>query len=311
MSRHYRALTLLALAVAGPAAVAETDAEPPAQLLQVDWPRGFGHTVGDLIELRARLRLAPGWALDRDGLPPLQPDDRLLALRAADWQADPADCADCHRLLLRWQLFKSVRSPQSLSLPAVTLRLRKGQQIAAIDLPAHAIDVVPLAAWQTRRDWGATIRPGFVATPFDVASALWPALAWALAALVCAGGWLFASGRRRFGERPFADAWRAVAALARKPDPALLPAAFAHWHRAFDRSAGRALSSGQLAGWFASHPEFADLQTEVAAVFAASDACFFARDPAPAAGIDTGRLRDLLARLRDREPLGLTPHRPA
>lgn len=284
-----RALLGLLLLAAAPAMA------DGARLVQVQWPRSFGYRVGDLVPVEATVELAPGWQPDRDGLPEVGRGNGTFELRRREFRADAA-CSGCRRLLLEWQLLKSVRVPSALSLPRVALRFRSAEQVAEVDLPEFAVSAAPLQDWLTRRDWMETMGPSVAATPFDAAAAAGRALAWLAAAVTLALLWAYGSGRIAAPRsRPFARGWRQARRL---PRDAPAREALRIMHRSFDDSAGYAVFADNLDRYFDQRPQFRELAAEARTLFAASREVFFgdaAQAPATAA------IERLLRRLRDRE----------
>lgn len=291
--KRLAAAALLGLAAAAPA----QDAVRP-RLLQAQPPRDSGHHLGDLVETRALLAWPPAWEIDRDGLAAPAGPERPVELRSHRIEPGPRGCADCRWLTLRWQIFKGPRATEDLRLPALPLRLRRGDEVATVELPAAVVAVSPLVPWDSRRDWLDSVRPGWVARPFDSAARVAEAggaLALAAAALLLHA---WATGRLAFGRpaRPFAAAWRA---LRRRPAGTGHPADaedLRHWHRAFDASAGATVFADDLDDFFAARPALAPLAPASQRVFEASRRRFFLAE-AGAAGPTRGELIVLLRQL--------------
>lgn len=277
------------------AAVAQDDARP--RLLQVQPPRDSGHHLGDRLEYRALIAWPAAWEIDRDGLSAPGGPERPIELRGHRVDAGPRGCGECRWLTLHWQVFKGPRSAEDLRLPATPLRLRRGDELVTLELPAAVVAVSPLVPWDSRRDWLGSVRPGWVARPFDAgarAAEAGVALALAAAALLVRA---WATGRLAFGrpERPFAAAWRAL----RRRRPAAQPADaedLRHWHRAFDATAGATVFADDLDAFFASRPALAPLATASRRVFEASRRRFFLGEP-DAPGPTRAELAELLQRL--------------
>lgn len=309
MSRRVAALlpvlcmAICAQADAAPAAETPGGASPstPAavRIVQPQWPRDYGYMLGDRVDIGFVIDVDSGWALDRDGLPRGGLVVGGFELREAQLQpAATSACPRCQRLLLHWQLFRSVREPTVLKLTLPRVRFRKGAQVEALKLPAFTLSAAPLQDWLAQRDWATTVQPSLPPQPYAPKAAVHRAALALAAAAGCLLAWAFSTGRfaapRR---RPFAAAHRAL----RRLSPGAAPQDMLKLvHRAFDDSAGHAVFASQLSAYFAAHPEFADLAAPVQQLFAASQRVFFdTRAQAPA----RAEVLKLLRALRDRERL--------
>lgn len=300
--------TLAAPAAPGPSAAPAAAPAPPGplpSLLRVEFPREFGHHIGDVLVYRALLAWPPDWALDRDGLPAATRDDPPVELVGHAVEAAGDTCGDCRWLVLRWQVFKGVRAPEDLALPATPVRLRRDAQLVTLQLPGTVVALSPLVPWQARRNWLDTVRPGWVAAPFDVDARLAEMAAALALALAAALAWAWASGRwlPRRGSRPFAQAWRAVRARRRSgPLDAADEQDLQHWHQAFNATLGQAVFLDGLDAFFAARPVFAALQAQARHVFESSREAFFLAPPPHRHGrIAAQDLERLLRRFADVE----------
>lgn len=283
------------------AVMANALAQSP-QLVGMELPRTYGYYVGDTIAVSALVMLPRGWEADRDGMPAIGSGNRVFELRKVMTAPAPAICAECRRFTLQWQLFKSVRGPQSLSIPGQELRFRAGAQTAQLKIPPLEISTAPLLAWQSKKDWGDSIQPGFVAAPHDVASPLQAAFAWLLLALCASLAWAWLTGRlfvtRR---RPFAQAWRATSRLLKSHNQQdALQKALRHMHLAFNQAAGQAVFLDSLAVFFAGQPWARVLEQDIRQLFVASRHHFYGL-PGPVPSLR--EVERLLLRLRDREAI--------
>lgn len=278
---------------------AQAVAPDAPRLLRVEPPRDTGRHLGDLLPYRALLHWPAGWDIDRDGLPARDQEGRPMSLhghRVLPAAASEA-CDPCRWLVLDWQVFKAVRMTEDVPLPAAELRLRQGSQVVTLTLPAARVAVSPLVPWERRRDWLDSVRPGWQASPYDVAAVVRQGVVLATLAALCFAAWAWTSGRwlPRARSRPFAQAWGALRARHRRDAAAPAQAEDLRlWHRAFDATAGRAVLAEDLPAFFDQHPAFAPLAPECTAMFAASQRFFFLQAPTILLVSD---LSDLLRRL--------------
>lgn len=272
------------------------------QLVGMELPRTYGYYVGDTMDISALVMLPKGWAADQDGMPTIGSGNRVFELRKIVSAPAPAICAECRRYTLQWQLFKSVRGPQTLSIPAHELRFRAGGQTAQLKIPAVEISTAPLLAWQSKKDWVDSVQPGFIAAPHEVARPLQAAFAWLLLALCASLAWAWLTGRlfvtRR---RPFAYAWRATSRLLKSHDQQdALQQALRHMHLAFNQAAGQAVFLDSLAVFFAGQPWARVLEQDIRQLFVASRHHFYGL-PGPVPSLR--EVEQLLLRLRDGEAI--------
>lgn len=253
---------------AEPAATAQPAPAPvPAgPLAEVEQPRAWGHSIGDVLTQRVSL------ALDgrRADLPKLPDPGRIgnwLERRPAHVEND----ADGRRwLVLAYQIINAPQALTAITLPAFELRTADGP----LQVPAWTVSAGPLTP-RTPFSTGTldSLQPDHPAPLIDTAALqrqllLWTGLGSAL--LLAWGGWLAWRNVRSARSQPFAQAVRALRGLKDES-----PEAWQTLHRAFDRTARASLQTASLARLFERAPQFAPLRADIERFYTESAARFF------------------------------------
>ena len=202
--------------------------------------RAFGYTIGDRVERRVDLWLAPPWSLVRGGLPTPGRQSPWFDLVEITTTSEAAKNGNHVELRFVYQLLNSPVQPTVLSLPRVGLKFDGGPQPVQRDVPpvdVFASPLLPLAATGSMLDAMRDDRkPELIPveryrqrlTVYGLVAA--GILAWMLVVQQLAG-------RRRAG--PFVRACRELRSLARGPsDVARAETAMRVVHRALDETAG-------------------------------------------------------------------------
>jgi mxaA protein len=264
---------------------------PPAQ---VEQPRAWGHSIGDVLSQRVLLQVQ-GRTVDLPRLPDPGRIGVWLERRPAHIETD----ADGRRWLrLDYQLINAPQALTAVSLPALELRTAAG----ILQVPAWPVSAAPLTPRSAFAEGALhTLQPDRAAPAIDTAPlrrqlALWSTLCGAL--LLAWAGWFAWRNWRSARSLPFARARRALRALG---DDA--PEAWQVLHRAFDRCAGASLQAASLHRLFERAPQFAPLRADIERFYAASAARFFgghAAMPSSAAAMSPRALAQALARIERR-----------
>lgn len=251
----------------------------------VEQPRPFGYVLGDI--LRQQVLLSPQF--EPEALPPLERSGLWFTRRSATLRKGN----DGQQwLVMEYQLVNAPQTLMTVNLPVVRLQSKAGSavtvpawpvSVAALTpqhafakgglyelLPDHPAPLMPTAALQRRLQiW---------LTAFAVTVATW--LAW----------WVIRSIRAA-ASQPFAQALREVR-QAGDDDPD----SWLALHRAFDRTAGRALQTSTLPVLFKHAPHFESQRSAIEQFYTQSNLRFFGTASAPSVG--SMRLRALAATLR-------------
>jgi mxaA protein len=272
------------------------------RIVSNDPPRTFGIVIGEVLRQEIRIDAAPGFRLDVAQLP--QTGSALndfLEIRQADWSELTVGGKTVYRLNMGYQVFKGVRSAETVNIPALPLRfVRDGEVAEVVEIPAWSFTLSPILAPDLPDEnvrLAGALPPPLLSASFQV-----HALAGWFAGLF--GLFLFAAWRLQWPPfrrrvRPFARALKTVRAL-RKAPPSLdtYSKALRSVHAALDESAGHTLFAGQLDRFFDHHPGHAAVRGELEAFFVVSDRLFFAAgEDSPPAEYPLRRLEDLCRKL--------------
>ncbi len=265
--------------------------------------RSVGYLIGDRIPRRIAIDHAAGWTLQTASLPAPGPQNYWLELRDVSTRQVSGKAHDTTYVDLDYQSFYAPIAVRELQLPALELRLVRGDEVAVANVSPWAFTTAPLREvqlvgandggedWLTPRD---DRRPALSSTsPARTRLLIGSTLALAAAALLA---WQYGRFPFRPGaSRPFAQAARDL----RRPtkgDSARTD--FQRLHEAFNQHAGRVLLADDLDDWLRDNPAFASHGNVIARWFQASRRLFFADDEAGArAAFDPPALRRLAADL--------------
>ncbi len=284
-----RALALLALGWAGLGLAAEGNVA-----VELQAPRAFGYVIGDAIPLQVLIETDASYRLDPASLPKPGPVNRWLWLRGVETEQTRQGHRMRYRLRLDYQTFYAPLAVKNLAIPALSVLLQGPGEPIPAQIPAWNFSTAPLRGLAAAEENGQVApRPEIEPQPIKT----WPAwlglAAWlgvaaaTLARLAYSLGWL-AMGRRG---RHFAEAIKALRRLEREGlDVEQQRQAYAAVHQAFNQTLGFALFSEGLPAFFAGHPRYAPLQTEIEAFFGASYAAFFGEASSVGAGFPLSRL---------------------
>jgi len=230
-------------------------AEAPA--IQVSM-RDSGYTMGDFIDLRVEIPLAPGQTLDEESMPLTGRVRPWLDLRELRWQQN----GDTLTLDLRWQLFATVEIAQRLHTPTVTLRTRDGKVLVIPAQPFHYSPALPYPLESSTRKLNLPPFKADERTPFVAA---WLCL---LLATGCGLAWLWIKDRIPWWPFRPGPMTVLVRSLRRLPSHAILQqSVLREMHAAFNRSAGESLYPNTLPKLFDAVPYLRNERTAISAFF--------------------------------------------
>lgn len=264
-------------------------AEPGVARLTADKPRAYGYFVGDLVARHVVLDLPVGTALDPTSLPAVNERGQALELRSVRLQGQ--------NLTLVYQVFLAPRETRTLELPPIALRVTGGPRPMDLRVDAWPVTVAPLLPPEVSpRDGLGDLRPDAPPPLIATAAARARLAAYAaVAALLLA--WLAHVylglpwwNRRR---RPFAVAWKLLAAQGRTLSEDQRRTAWKAVHSALNRSAGEVVFEAGLERYLAAHPAFVPLRSELQQFFERSRAEFFGPAAAVGAAADAADVADV------------------
>lgn len=291
-------------------AAAQAEPPSPVRALEVFAPRDYGVVMGQVVQAEIRATVEAGYELQTAALPLVgSPVDDYLELRAISWRREDRDGATLYRIELGYQAFKGVREAETLAVPALSLRFRRGEEAAEAETPVWRFTLNPIIPTRTP-DEEVKLRGGRPAPEYDPSGAR---LRLACLLILPAGAGLHAAARLGLGAwrrktSRFAQTAKALRAMARQGDrPEQYRDGLRAIHAALDAAAGFALCAGQLPRFWAARPHYRAAEAELTAFFALSERLFFAVGEGETPPADTwARLIDLCRRLADLERRGQT-----
>lgn len=240
-------------------------------------PRAFGYQVGDLLERRVTVTLAPGWTLDDASLPRPGGRGQALELREVQHRAE----GQRHELRLRYQVFVAPTAVRTYEIAPWRLRVEGAGRSAELRVEAWPVTVAPLVPVDVSPRRGLGDLQADVAPPWLDTSALQARLAVsagvaALIGLLLAAVYLGPPWRAA-RNRPFGLAWRALRHLPPGASDAQWRDACRHLHEALNRSAGEVVFEPGVERFVARHPAFAGLAEDLRRFLRLSREEFFGR----------------------------------
>ncbi|MFC7054127.1 hypothetical protein ACFQI3_15645 [Hansschlegelia quercus] len=250
--------------------------------LQMSGPRPFGLLLGDVFTLTTQFDVAKPFKLDPAALPKPGPVTYSLDLRSlkVDERSGP-DGATRYEMAAEYQTFYAALEAIEQTVPPFTLAVvgASGERVEAKSASWTYL-TSPLRPIVATAGGGATafalqpdaapiaksLRPAEIQTGVALGATL-------LALLLLAWSRAWPPFHRR-PSRPFAQAARAVAKVARSGEDGWRAAALA-LHRAFDISAGKRLLGDDLGAFLSARPAFRSYEASIKAFFDASRAAFF------------------------------------
>ena len=263
---------------------------------QVDDPRAFGYTVGDVLTRRIHLQVPAGLQLDAGSLPTVGRRGTALELRSV--------VLDRHELTLAYQVFLAPREPRVLEMPPMVLRFVGTPREQSLRIDAWPVSVSPLVAVEAPSRQGlGDLRPDAAPPLIDTAATRARLIAYGAVLLLLlaylAHVYIALPWWAR-GQRPFAQAWRQLQALPPQADLPQRRAAWAGMHEALNRTAGEVVFASGVDRLITAAPQFAGLRAEMLQFFERSRRVFFAESNPPADD-DPAWLLAFCRRCRDAE----------
>ncbi|HEY2399351.1 MAG TPA: hypothetical protein VGI23_03300 [Steroidobacteraceae bacterium] len=255
----------------GPATEPTAAPEVEGDEAVVQQPRPFGYVLGDT--LTQRVFLAPEF--QPEALPPLERAGLWFARRSAVIKK-----GDDGRqwLIMDYQLVNAPQALMTVNLPAVTLKSKAGKVLTVSMWP---ISVAPLTPQHAFAKGGLQeLRPDHPAPKVPTSTLQSQLQVWLTAFAVTVAAWLawwVIRSIRAAANQPFARALREVRQAGDDS-----PDAWLALHRAFDRTAGRALQTSTLPVLFKQAPHLAAERTAIEQFYSQSNLRFFGGAPSRA-----------------------------
>lgn len=266
-------------------------------------PRAFGYQIGDMVSRTVTVDVPAGLELDESSVPRPGARGAALELRSVARRDGAASGGRRHELVLAYQVFLSPPQPRTLEMPSFTLRFEGQPRVQELRIDAWPVTVSPLVPVDVSpRNGLGDLQPDSAPPLIDTRPAHLRLMAYGGAALVLLA-WLahvyIGLPWWARGQRPFAQAWRALRGLTpSSPDPQW-QAATRRVHEALNRTMGEVLLEEDIDRFVAAHPRFAPLHGDLATFFRHSRVAFF--DPQGAAVADRDWLLAFCRRCRDAE----------
>jgi mxaA protein len=246
-------------------------------------PRNFGYVIGDPVDYDALITVPEAYALETEYLPKPGPLNEWLDIRAVSWTKTAEKGAARYRLRLTYQVFKGLRQPEKLTVPALPIRFR-GEGPLEVQVPPWDITIAPIIPADVA-DEKVEIRESVSPEPLPIGPHHLRLIAYLAGTLGILAILAWRYGKLPFFTRaapPFARTLRDLKKLSRKPaDAEAYRTAVKLLHRALDDTAGFRLFAGDLDTFLASRPAFAELRDELNHFFAMSRCVFFTAPDAP------------------------------
>src|SRR5690554_4997564 len=96
----------------------------PIYRIEPSAPRNFGYVIGDPVEYEILISVPENHALEAEYLPKPGTLTEWLDLRTINWTRTDSKGTAQYRLRLTYQVFKGVRQPEKLTIPALAIRFR-------------------------------------------------------------------------------------------------------------------------------------------------------------------------------------------
>ncbi|MBS0420763.1 MAG: hypothetical protein JSR66_23840 [Proteobacteria bacterium] len=251
--------------VARGVAPAQTGAAPGSDTTPaVDQPRPFGYVLGDTLTQRVLL----DQSFQPEGLPPLERASLWFSRRTSTIQR-----SDDNRrwLVMQYQLVNAPQALVTVNLPEVTLRSKTG---GVLKVPVWPVSVTPLTPHAVFAKGGLQELRADHPAPMLPTSTLRRELeAWLTAFAVIVAAWFtwwLIRSVRAARNQPFARAQREIRQIGEDNADAWLAL-----HRAFDRTAGRALQTSTLPALFKQAPHFESQRGAIEEFYSQSNLRFF------------------------------------
>ena len=269
--------SLFALCLAWIPVKAETPA--PIHRLEISSPRDFGIVMGDTISSEIRVKMEVGYQLETANLPkPGSAVSDYLEVRKLDWSQQTQDNETLFNIHLVYQVFKGVREPEILSVPAISMRFKQDDKLVETEAPAWSFTLSPIISNKLLDE--AVILRGDLPLPDIDNSKHWQWMGIFISGLI---GLLFYAawhlGLPPFNRRtpPFVRAASALKKLNKQP------ASLKNYrqgikllHDALNETADYSLFVKHLPKFLEEYPQYQHLKLDLEQFFATSNQAFFA-----------------------------------
>ena len=267
--------------------------------------RDIGYIVGDRLTRTVILEVRPPYALTPASLPAKGLNRQGIELHGIKMRESSVSGAVRYTLQLDYQVFTRAATPRKVVLPQETLQLKGDGRTIKVAIPAWSFRVSPLAA-QGETHIEQDMSPFRGPMPRETKTTRQMLAACIALIAFAAGGLLYFNGNRRWLPGmggPFAAACRQLRRLPASDTQQAVTVI----HQAFNRTFGANLFKPDLPKFFAAHPRFVPVRSEIEDFFNLSDRVLFGAVVTDS--YTPHKLRHFCKLCRDceREPLALPP----
>mgnify|MGYP006272619707 FL=1 len=239
--------------------------------------RDYGYVIGDILPMDYRFDLK-GDEIDISSLPPVGPLNEWLSIRGVRVEDHPHRDGVETRLHVDYQIFKGIKEPELLTVPALSFRLRAHPESTLTTDPwtFTQVPVIPPDLTNETIEPHEGIGVGLIDTrPASQRLAYWCFGLLFVGLLMGLRGYL---QRRKY--RPFQSAQSKIRAAFREgADPQTIMEGMRLMHRALDQTYGQTLFRSDIPDFLRGHPTFQSAESSLESFFMLSGRLFFVTEP--------------------------------
>jgi mxaA protein len=276
--------------------------QSPIHAISVKPQQVDGLVIGALLPCEIRLAVSADWVLQTASLPQKgSAVTDFLEVRESSWQQQDLADERVYHINLVYQVFQGVREPESFTVPPLTLRFKRGDELVEAQAPAWTFKLHGLIPANTPDE--AVILRDALPPPDYPAEDHRRGLAAMLAGFLGMG--IFAAWRLNwlpFFRRtpPFVRAAAGLKRLRRKPvNLYTWQKAAKLVHDAINETAGYAVFAGQLGQFLGEQPQYLPAQADLTQFFTLSERLFFAHPPEIPVDFPLSSLENLCQKLAE------------
>lgn len=244
--------------------------------IELDTPRNFGYSLGDKITLTAHIDVPLFYTLETGFLPSPGPVTEWLRLTSIE--SIPPKPGKDYALAITYQVFKSVRATEELTIPPLPIRFMHRGKPESGSLPAWTFSynpLIPASKADSLIEAEPESPPRLIGD--ETHSRRLTYLLAGLLLVVVYIVWFY--GKIPFLERysgAFGTSCKKIKKLKKlPPSNSVTREALQCFHHALNELAGETVFAAQLPDFFARYPKFSPLQKQTEALFAVSQQVFF------------------------------------
>lgn len=239
--------------------------------------RDYGYVIGDLVPMDYRFDLK-GDEIDTSSLPPVGPLNEWLSLRGYYVEHHAQRDGTDTRLHVDYQIFKGIKEPETLTIPALSFRLRSHPD-ATITTDPWVFTQVPVIPPDMNNE---TIEPheGIGIGLIDIRPASHRLAYWFSGLLGVALLMLLRRYLQSRKFRPFQSAQSRIRAAFRVgADSEAIMEGMRLMHRALDHTYGQTLFRRDIPAFLRAHPAYQSTESSLERFFTLSGRLFFIAEP--------------------------------